>query len=108
MDQNEKLGFGGVKILQVIDAKWRCPIHWTVGTSLRGLEHSRVFQGAVRKWGRVPDRVVVDKAAAWSGVERMMHLREFEWNIFFSKKPWTMRRARRDASAGTTGTTTWW
>ena len=74
MDQNEKIGFGGVKVLQALDAKWRCPIHFEVVTSLRALDHSLFFLNAVRTWQRVPYNISIDGAPAWCGVKHMMHL----------------------------------
>ena len=74
MDQNEKIGFGGVKVLQALDSKWRCPIYYEVVTSLRGLDHSLFFLGAVRHWKLVPYNVIVDGAPAWCGVREMMKI----------------------------------
>ena len=73
VDQNEKLGFGGVKLLAAIDGKSRCPVHWKVVTSLRALEHSRFYNELVRRWGRVPAHVVVD-GGPWRGVRRAVEL----------------------------------
>ena len=73
MDQNEKLAFGGIKLLAAIDGKSRCPVHWKVVTSLRALEHSRFYNELVRRWGRVPAHVVVD-GGPWRGVRRAVEL----------------------------------
>ena len=74
LDQNEHVGFGGIKYLAAIDGKSRCPLHWEIVTSLRGLEHARFFNALVRRWGCVPAHVIVDKAPAWNCVKNCMRI----------------------------------
>lgn len=72
VDQNEKLGFAGIKFLAAIDGRWRCPLHWEVVTNLTGLTHARFINNLIRRWGCVPAHIVLDGAGAWSCVEDMM------------------------------------
>ena len=84
MDQNEKLGFGGVKLLAAIDGKSRCPVHWKVVTSLRALEHSRFYNELVRRWGRVPAHVVVD-GGPWRDVNDVLNKYYLTWKDLESR-----------------------
>ena len=72
VDQNEKLGFAGIKFLCAIDGRWRCPLHWEVTTNLTGLTHSRFINNMIWRWKRVPAHIVLDGAAAWSRVKDIL------------------------------------
>jgi hypothetical protein len=74
MDQNEHIGFTGLKILCAVDGYTRCPLHWKVVTSLRGLEHARFLQELVFKYKRVPAHICIDGAKAWGGAKLAMRL----------------------------------
>jgi len=74
MDQNEHIGFTGLKILCAVDGYTRCPGHWKVVTSLRGLEHARFLQELVFKFKRVPAHVSIDGTKAWGGAKLAMGL----------------------------------
>mmetsp|Transcript_5356 Transcript_5356/g.6973 ORF Transcript_5356/g.6973 Transcript_5356/m.6973 type:complete len:228 (+) Transcript_5356:221-904(+) len=69
LDQNEKLNRYGFKIIAVIDAFSRFPVHWELVTDLTGATHSKVFSNAVAKMRGLPAHVSVDCAAAWNGVK---------------------------------------
>ena len=53
MDQNEKLGAWGIYFLAAIDAYSRYPLVWLTTTSLRGIEHSRLYHEMLRLRGEV-------------------------------------------------------
>lgn len=79
LDQNEKIGKYGFKFFAAIEGYTRCPLHWKLVTSLRGLEHGRFYQEMVRCCGgRVPFATVVDGARAWNAVEHVVE--NFYWH----------------------------
>ena len=53
MDQNEKLGIYGIKFLMAVCAFARYPLHWMLVTSLRGIEHSRLYHEMLWRRGEV-------------------------------------------------------
>ena len=69
VDQNEKIGFAGIKILAAIDGRWRCPLYWEVVTNLTGFTHATFIQNMIKSWGKVPAHIIMDGATAWLGVK---------------------------------------
>ena len=67
MDQNEKLGSWGFKILGAIDGYSRYPLAWTLTPTLTGRNHSELYQRVLEEHKEAPRNVVVDGTQCFNG-----------------------------------------
>ena len=78
MDQNEKLGHWGFKILGAIDGYSRYPLAWTLTPTLTGRDHSALYHKVLRDHNEAPRHVVVDGTQCFNGVKEAQML---TWGI---------------------------
>ena len=67
MDQNEKLGSWGFKILGAIDGYSRYPLAWMLTPTLTGRNHSELYQRVLEEHKEAPRNVVVDGTQCFNG-----------------------------------------
>ena len=71
VDQNEKLGQYGMKLLSCIDGWSRYPVHFVLVQQLRAIDHVRFFGKCIGAARMVPARVTLDRGP-WFGVKVAM------------------------------------
>ena len=74
MDQNEKLGHWGFKILGAIDGYSRYPLAWTLTPTLTGRDHSALYHKVLRDQNEASRHVVVDGTQCFNGVKEAQML----------------------------------